>query len=462
MKKRLLLVLASVGIAFHASAQKLPYVVDPTTKKHVTYHVATDGTYKTTFSNGKVGYPTIDAVDFKKVYASSSVPIVITPPVIVPPAAPAQVWTVVTPNKDGQLIIDGLHDVNIKIGLGKVNYIFINKPINVKIDGGAADLNNGTIDIADASNIELFNLSIHDQPIRAINIRGFSNDVYLHDITFKNIGDYVISYENHTNYDGTDLTASKNWKLEKLSFENTSVGFHSDASYDDDGIKNVMKNFKFLNCTIKNCPIAGNVVWLAACDGYEVAGNTVNNFNTVYPDPNAPNGYHNGVFHLWGNGSFHDNKFTNFQGNTLRAWTVSYGSTAGTVSIYNNIAYNTFKYGAFELQATPEIQAYLSKYPKRISVANAKVYNNTAGHLNLVHDWEGQMLDLYNTGGTLEYYNNLGFDMVKVQGSISDMINNMSDTKIIKNTGNKYFPTQAAAVSDITAFKSLSTGIGAQ
>ena len=91
--------------------------------------------------------------------------------------------------------------------------------------------------------------------------------------------------------------------------------------------------------------------------------------------------------------------------------------------------------------------------------ANAKIYNNTAGKLNTGEPkfFEGRLLDLYNTSGTLEIYNNLSFNNRDDQ-----MINNMSNTKIIKDDNNQYFKNENDAISDFISFKSKIMGIGAK
>jgi hypothetical protein len=81
--------------------------------------------------------------------------------------------------------------------------------------------------------------------------------------------------------------------------------------------------------------------------------------------------------------------------------------------------------------------------------------------MNTSKDWEGQLLDLYNFGGTLQYYNNLGYDLRTQGSSITNMINNMSDTKITVESNNRYLPLQQNAVSDLTGFVSLFSGLGA-
>src|SRR5690606_36314856 len=126
--------------------------------------------------------------------------------------------------------------------------------------------------------------------------------------------------------------------------------------------------------------------------------------------------------------------------NMIRAWVYSRGNTPSTVEMYNNIAYNTRKYGAFDLQG---FDRYI--VPGKSTFVNAKVYNNTVGKMNTSRDWEGVILDLLNYGGTLEYYNNLGFDLNHSK-TIGDMINNYSDVKIIKNSNYKYFSSSSEAV----------------
>src|SRR5699024_603657 len=115
--------------------------------------------------------------------------------------------------------------------------------------------------------------------------------------------------------------------------------------------------------------------------------------------------------------------------------------------------YNTRKYGAFEIQGFDRYQV-----SGKTTFVNAKVYNNTIGKMNTSRDWEGGILDLYNYGGTLEYYNNLGFELHQSK-TITNMINNMSDTKI-NESNNKYFGSASEAVSNTSDFRSKHSGIG--
>jgi len=363
-------------------------------------------------------------------------------------------------NGSGAIDLKYITNKKIKIKSGVYSNITIGNATNVKIDASNVKIINGSLDIYTSDHLEIGGLVISDVTYRAVNIRGFCNSIYFHDMTFRNIGNNTITYEYQPVYDGTDQTVSKNWKFERLIFENTGQGFAAGGGFNAKGIVGLLRNFKFLNNTIKNCPSIGNIVWSGAAENYEIAGNKVNNINTIY-SKQAPNGIHNGIFMLIGTGSFHHNKITNHQGNAIRAWGMNYGRAKNEILIYNNTVYNSWKYGAFELQATPDMQAYIAKYPGVASYANAKVYNNTAGRLNRAKDWDGQLLDLYTTGGTVAYYNNLGFEMYRSQGAVTDMINWNGKTKVVRNTNNRYFSTQSKAIANTNTFETLIKGIGA-
>lgn len=445
-----LFTLAIILLSFASFAQS-GYIIDPATKKRVTYTVQGD---KINYSNGRVASPSIASTDFKAAYLNALMPPVVTPPIV----------KEIAPESGKQLLLGQLANTSIKIKPGTYSdvWIYLEKGRNVKIDATGVIFQKSSMTIGSAEGLELYGATFTDQSYRGISIEYFSNDVYLHDLSFKNIGDYVITYQGKPQYNGTDASASKNWTIERCSFVNTAQAFSAGGDYTDQGIVGLFRNFKFLNNTIKDCPTIGTVVWLGAAENYEIAGNVIDHINYVFDDPNAPNGYHWGIFALNGNGSFHDNKVTNHSGNLIRAWGCSFGTEVKDVLIYNNTAYSSHKYSAFELQSPPWMTEYREKYPTRIKPTNARVYNNTAGKMNTSGDWEGQMLDLYNTGGSLYYFNNIGFNMNKKQGEITDMINNMSDVTIYRNDGNVYKSNWQEAVKDLTTFKSKLTGIGAQ
>jgi hypothetical protein len=138
-------------------------------------------------------------------------------------------------------------------------------------------------------------------------------------------------------------------------------------------------------------------------------------------------------------------------------------SEGKTLDIFNNIAFKTRKYGAFEVQVTDE---YFNN--PRFKSADVNIYNNTAGQLNSQFDWDAQMLDFYRFGGLLNYYNNLGFEMKKtvdqkvgIKG-ITDMINYQFPAKFGRCENNTYVATWQEAVTDLITFKSKVNGVGAQ
>jgi hypothetical protein len=90
---------------------------------------------------------------------------------------------------------------------------------------------------------------------------------------------------------------------------------------------------------------------------------------------------------MMGNGSFFNNKLTNYQGNTIGMWPFSRASTRATCFIHDSVCYKTRKYGGFELQS---LDKYV--YPGKSTFCNAKVYNNTVGNMNALRQWEGQSI----------------------------------------------------------------------
>jgi len=375
-------------------------------------------------------------------------------------SAPLSSKVMIVGKGSGEINIKFLTNKRVKIRKGTYTGIHIENVSNVKIDAAHVRIRGGALDISTANKLEVSGMAIADVTYRAVNIRGFCNDLYLHDMSFKNIGNNTITYEFATVYDGTDKTVSKNWRFERLTFENTGTGFSAGGGYEGNGVFGILRNFKFLNNTIKNCPSIGNIIYSGAAEDYEIAGNVVDNVNTNY-SKESPNGIHNGIFMMTGTGSFHHNKITNHQGNAIRAWGMNYGTAKNEILIYNNTIYNSWKYSAFELQVTPDMQSFIAKNPSKASFANAKVYHNTAGRLNVSKDWEGQMLDLYTTGGTVEYYNNLGFEMNRSEGEVTDMINWNGTTIVTRNSDNRYFPTESKAVANTNTFDTRYKGIGA-
>ncbi len=360
----------------------------------------------------------------------------------------------------GDLKIDGsdarLKDKNrVIIKSGTYNTVSIRnlhgteqEPIEIN-NAGQVKIND-VMDISNVSDVTIagdningmkYGIAFHDNSYRAITMSGELIGVTLSNLSFKDVQDYVI-FIKPTNRE-IGKASMERIKILNCKFENAAgIQFVSESG----GNGEFIKDFEFAHNVIENAN-SGNFAYFETVQNYNIHHNTVNNLN-------ADNDNHNGIFHMVGNGKFHDNKFTNYQGNMIRAWVFSRGNLPSTIEIYNNIAYNTRKYGAFEIQG---FDRYI--IPGKTTFANAKVYNNTVGKMNTSRDWEGVILDLYNYGGTLEYYNNLGFELNQSR-PITDMINNMSDTKITKKTNNRYFNSASQAIFNFNNFMSKHLGIG--
>lgn len=408
-----------------------------------------------------------------------AIPLSETPPnTTIPPVGVTPTPTPIIPSYlvgtgSGNLIIDGksldLTSIKlIKVKAGSYTSITVSNitgtsatPISLKNEGqvtitGSMQTNNlkyVTIAGDNTPGIK-YGFSFENISYRAISIHGLITGITLKSMSFKNVNDYVISGDNTNDgslkYTGTSDTRSENFKILNCLFDNAGmITFGGNLNKDTGEDSGLFKDVEVAYNSFQNAS-PGSVCSFTNVQDYNIHNNVVNNIN-------QSNNNHNGIFFMQGNGKFHDNKLTNYQGNSIRMWLFSRGSTPITVEIYNNVCYSTRKYGAFELQGFDR-----NIYAGKSTYANAKVYNNTVGRMNTSKDWEGQILDLYNYGGgTLEYYNNLGFDLNRAQGSIGNMINNMSDTKILKEENNKYFTSQSSAVTDLVSFISLITGIGA-
>lgn len=369
-------------------------------------------------------------------------------------------------NGSGDLTIDGRQSTYngirlIFIKAGSYNTITVrnlegqvNSPIEIKNSGEVTI--RASLDISNISNVTFsgghnseisYGFIFKDISYRAIILNGKVNGLTLQNLSFQNVKDYVIFGGNSkVNYQGDENTRTERLKILNSKFNNVgSIWFDGNLGSGED--RGFVKDVEIAHNIFENTNW-GILVQFSNVQDYNVHHNIVNNVN-------ANNNEHNGIFLMAGNGKFHNNKFTNYQGNALRAWVYSRGSTPATIEIYNNIMYNSQKYGAFEIQG-------FSRYivPGVSTHVNAKVYNNTVGKMNTSKDWEGVILDLYNYGGTLEYYNNLGFELYHTK-SIGNMINNYSDVNIIKNQNNKYFSSFTDAVTNLSSFSSKHLGIGA-
>lgn len=298
-----------------------------------------------------------------------------------------------------------------------------------------------------------YGFKFHDIAYRAIVMEGTMDGVRLSHMSFRNVNDYVISRtdaDNERYYDGTPRTRDERLKILSCKFENTGpIIFGGSLNGDHNDDSGFIKDVEIAHNEFSDTDW-GTLVSFNNVQDYHIHHNSIT-------DVNGSNNNHNGIFFMQGNGTFHDNKLVNYQGNALRAWVYSRGNEPATVKIFNNICYNSRKYSAFELQ-----QFERNLVPGKSTFVNAQVYNNTVGKMNTSKDWEGQLLDLYHLSGELEYHDNLGFELYTSNrfSAIGDMINNMGDTKITVHNNNKYFDDPSDAVTDVFSFASKHAGIG--
>ncbi|CAM4242849.1 hypothetical protein SAMN06265348_107110 [Pedobacter westerhofensis] len=403
---------------------------------------------------------------------------VVTEPVV---AAPASTYAVPSDatifdlgTGSGYLVIDGTTlnipaNSFIRIKAGSYKGITIKnilattaKPVYIKNVGAVTISESMTIQnvsnvVVDGDNTAgiTYGFAFNNISYRAITLSTQMTGLVLKSMSFKNVDDYVISADNNLGtaraYDGTAATRTDGFKILNCLFDNVGTialgGALSTETNEDTGL---FKDVEIAYNTFQNSQEVGTVCSFTNVQDYNIHHNVVNNINTS-------NDNHNGVFFMQGNGKFHENKLTNYQGNAIRMWLYSRGSTPATSEIYDNTCYNTRKYSGFELQGFTR-----NMWSGKSTYSNAKVYNNTVGHMNTNKDWEGQLLDLYNiNGGSIEYYNNLGYDLNTLKGSVTNMINNMSDTKITVESNNKYTALQQNAVTDLVNFVTKFVGIGA-
>lgn len=338
-------------------------------------------------------------------------------------------------------------------GYGEIKNIWLDTGY-VYIIGDSVELKGDTVgayslmNIGTLKGVVISGFYIHKNRYRGIQ----GDDGKFSNLTFKNIRfddirDYTISLNDGTGEvkDNIKILNCNITRCQQFSF-----GGHVNK---DGTITGLLNNLEVAYNYVHNCPTMGAFVWVGAANNYDLHHNTIDGVNQL-------NNNHNGIFCVNGSGKIRDNKLTNHQGNLCRAWGFKIGTTPGLIEITNNIVFNSLKYGAFELQVPP-VQNITLIVPGKTTYCNAKVNNNTAGQLNTSHDWDGGMLDLYNIGGgSLEYYNNLGFDMWFTKGVPSNMINNMSDVKVTQSN-NIYKVKWQDAVADLTTFKSLFPGVGA-
>lgn len=282
-----------------------------------------------------------------------------------------------------------------------------------------------------------------DNEYRAITLDGKINHIELTHIEFKNIGNYVISYNNETIYDGSPDSYSTNLTFSYLTADNTGSLINFGGGITGGNIRGLVKNLEVSHVKFTNAPHPRHVIYAGMAVDYQIHHNEFLNVN-------ASNDDHNGICFLRGNGRFYNNYVKNHQGNALRAWVVSVGTTPKEVLVYNNIVVNSRKYSAFEVQSFSN-----DMVPGKTTFVNAKIFHNTCGNLNLSKDWYGVIVDAYRLfGGTCQVFNNLAFSLPAPHPA-SNFVSYMSieDGKL-SATNNLYFETsKAAGIIDENEFK---------
>lgn len=275
-------------------------------------------------------------------------------------------------------------------------------------------------------------VSRDDPNHRAMIITGAARNLTIQHFSFKNIGDYVVYFNNANGvYDGTAKSYSENIKFLNIDCDNTGTFLQMEGSLQGGTVKGLVKNLEiaYLNFKNSNC---GHVVLVQNVDGYNVHHNTIT-------DINSTNDNHNGIFTLKGSGSFHHNLVRNHEGNAIRAWVRSFGTTPKEVLIYNNTVVNSRRYSGFEAQAFDN-----EIIPGKTTYANVKVYNNICGDLNKAKYWVGVVVDVYDLkGGKCEVYNNKGFNF-PAPSPRSNIVNAQGNVSLTE-TNNTYYATAAAA-----------------
>lgn len=271
------------------------------------------------------------------------------------------------------------------------------------------------------------------------------NNFTFKNATFKNINTYnVIQYDSKKIYDGSDASCSKNLKFLNIDCDNTGTLIRFKGSAENGVISGLLRNVEIAYVTFKNSPTVGSAFVMENVDAYDIHNNVVQ-----YVNQNNSN--HNGVFYLQGNGKFYNNVIKDHQGNSLRAWVYSIGTTPQKMLIYNNIVINSREYSAFELQSFPR-----NMIQGRTTIVNAEVFNNTCGNLlPKGGSFPAQILDLYSLyGGKCDIFNNIGYKFPLVgQNNTNFIWNELSDTKG-NGFNNKYFQTyQDAGIMDESLFK---------
>ena len=273
-----------------------------------------------------------------------------------------------------------------------------------------------------------------DNDYRALVLDGTINHISIADMAFKNIGNYVISYDNEKAFNGNPESYSTDLSFSRLTASNTGTLINLSGGISGSTIRGLIKNLEISYVSLTNAPKAKNAVSVGMAVDYEIHHNQFHNINTQ-------NDEHNAMFFLRGNGKFYNNAFSSHQGNALRAWGVSIGTTPKDILVYNNIVINSRKYSAFEVQSFES-----DMLSGKTTFINAEIFNNTCGNLNLSRDWYGVVVDAYRLlGGTCRIFNNLAFNLPAPHPA-SPFVSYMSiEEDALTVTDNLYFDSSQLA-----------------
>jgi hypothetical protein len=315
-------------------------------------------------------------------------------------------------------------------------------PITIQNDGGVVDVANG-IGLASLSNVILsgagtagitYGLTVHDYYYRGVQGSGQFANFTLQNLSLLTLGDY----------DGADSSVAflnltfTNIQASNIAATILQIGMGEDNTQ---SLTGVSKNLVFSYSSFDSSSPSA-VLWMGLAFNVNVHHNSFTHINLTLDD-------HNGIVFLLGDGHVHHNYYNDYLGNTVRVWPVSLDSV-GQVMIDHNVAVDSVKYSAFEIQPFTTALGQGG----RTTYTNIVIENNTVGQLNTGINlptgpalWFGALLDLYSfDGGTLTLQNNTAFDINNPSGS-GPIINTQGNwsTSEITQTNNSYFATPQAA-----------------
>lgn len=360
----------------------------------------------------------------KAAYIKAKSSVVVSPPVIpIKETEPSNYQEI--GNGYGELRLYNQNNKNFKIKPGNYDNVDLRNLKNVNIIGNGVTLSNIS-GITSPNNLVIDGLSVKGSKYRAFNVNGICKDFVMKNIVLNDIQDVAINFTDKTKYNGDVNSYSENIQLLNFNCDKIAMFAAASGTIYNNQIEGLIKRFKLTGSTMINAPKMGNGIYMGCVEDYEISKNTLNNINSLQND-------HNGIFHMIGNGKVFGNKLTNHQGNMLRAWFCSL-TKDGYLEVYGNHVENSRRYGAFELQTPPWMEALSSFKPGKI----AKFYSNNAGKLNTDNPkyFEGRLLDLYTSHCDVEIYDNTCFN-----NRDKEIINNMSDisnTKITRFENNIY------------------------